>query len=55
MRDLCNDIAVLEIDNKETKKNAKEAWAELMILLDILFQLLEHIGLLILLGHCFTP
>ena len=36
MRDLCNDIAVLEIDNKETKKNAKEAWTELMILLDIL-------------------
>ena len=36
MRDFCNDIAVLEIDNKETKKNAKEAWTELMILLDIL-------------------
>ena len=36
MRDLCNDIAVLEIDNKETKKNAKEAWTELMILQDIL-------------------
>lgn len=36
MRDFCNDIAVLEIDNKETKKNAKEAWTELMILLDII-------------------
>ena len=36
MRDFCNDIAVLEIDNKETKKNAKEAWTELMILLDTL-------------------
>ena len=36
MRDFCNDIVVLEIDNKETKKNAKEAWTELMILLDIL-------------------
>ena len=36
MRDFCNDIAVLEIDNKETKKNAKEAWTELMILQDIL-------------------
>ena len=36
MRDFCNDIAALEIDNKETRKNAKEAWTELMILLDIL-------------------
>ncbi len=35
IRDFCNDIAALEIDNKETRKNAKEAWTELMILLDI--------------------
>ena len=41
MRDFCNDIAVLEIDNKETKKNAKEAWTELMILLDILCRTLS--------------
>ncbi len=41
MRDFCNDIAVLEIDNKETKKNTKEAWTELMILLDILCRTLS--------------
>jgi|GEM_PF-3823431 len=41
MRDFCNDISVLEIDNKETKKNAKEAWTELMILLDILCRTLS--------------
>lgn len=36
IRDFCNDIAALEIDNKETRKNAKEAWTEMMILLDII-------------------
>ena len=50
MRDFCNDIAVLEIDNKETKKNAKEAWTELMILLDILCGALGLIS-----SGAFTP
>jgi superfamily II DNA helicase RecQ len=44
MRDFCNDIVVLEIDNQATKKNAKEAWTELMILLDTLCQTLGLIS-----------
>ncbi len=44
MRDFCNDIVVLEIDNQATKKNAKEAWTELMILLDILCHTLSLIS-----------
>lgn len=36
IRECCNTVADLEIDNKETKKKAKDSWVELMILLDII-------------------
>lgn len=44
MRECCNAVADLEIDNKEVKKKAKDSCVELMILLDIICGVLEAIS-----------
>ena len=44
IRECCNAVADLEIDNKEVKKKAKDSWVELMILLDIICGVLEAIS-----------